>query len=905
MAYGYLIDPTRQFLDLNGKPIVGGWVEVFLHNTTTKYITFSDFSLTPNPFKIPIDIKGMTQANVIAATINAYDVYIYNSIGTLFASALNITIGGEGGGVVSVELPLKIVGDKVTNGGKDLSVTGENAWAEGAETTASGENSHAEGGGTTASGEHSHSEGFMTTASSGYSHAEGAGTKATNTASHAEGQDTTASGQASHAEGRGSEASGNYSHASGRGTRATNEGSHAVGRWNDDGDALFVVGDGTNNNQRHDAFKVDRNGDTWVSINGVLTKVTNLSGDQFVLVRSNMTTDFTNAEYQDCVDAVTAEKAVCVQFVMTGTTIQAQLTMITGGGTLVFEFTAENNHYRWEVAATSNAHSIELIGNIFGVPIFDTLQEAITNEYTLKSGDIFETNGFHTSGDGGAARYKVSSTGTANGMDIIQLSTGKFAVLQFDEWICPEQIGYKQDWNRVDVVPYIEHIISIGCQHIRLLSPYDGIGYWWKTKLTIGTMNVLGNNRGIRGFKLIGQGDWGAGNPSRYTYIRFVPSDASVTEMIDLKMRDVEIRDIDFEVYANDYQKLVDGIICTGYNSDENRFWEISNLRFNSFRNGIWLKGGIKWTISIKNCLFNYCVNGIQVYESSCMQMYFEELQFINCDTYGMYFNGNVLSAEFHCCNFGSLNTAVKMKVNADAYKYQNVLFTGCNFELDVNQDNMPAVYLDFYDPDHSDVRQNVTIENCHFTLAKSSMPVQPSGNRYIRLGTKTRLTLINNQILGTGESDFHPDFVTYPKKLWNENYLPTDGCIAEVGDNYAFDFPDELAPYTYRKFEAKCLTATGRRNPNQNGWSDCNTWIPEFNGQVKVCGVSTYDSPATQNLPITNTFGYLWVIGVIDGANPRLLQRYEAHNGNIYTRLGRGSGGVWTWDAWKTITAT
>ena len=83
-------------------------------------------------------------------------------------------------------------------------------------------------------------------------------------------------------------------------------------------------------------------------------------GDQFVLVRANMTTDFTNQEYQDCVDAVAAEQAVCVQFVMTGTTIQVQLTQITGSGTLVFEFTAEKYHYRWEVAEVSNAHTITL-----------------------------------------------------------------------------------------------------------------------------------------------------------------------------------------------------------------------------------------------------------------------------------------------------------------------------------------------------------------------------------------------------------------------------------------------------------------------------------------------------------------------------------------------------------------
>lgn len=183
------------------------------------------------------------------------------------------------------------------------------------------------------------------------------------------------------------------------------------------------------------------------------------SGDQFVLVRSNMTTDFTNAEYQDCIDAVTAEQAVCVQFVMTGSTIQAQLTTITGGGTLVFEFTSENYHFRWEVASTNNAHSIELKGNIFGVPIFDTLQDAIANEYTLKSGDIFETNGFYTIGDGGAARYLVSSTGTANGMDIITLAAGKYALFQWSNEVTPEQLGAVGDGSTDDTTVF-DYIIN-------------------------------------------------------------------------------------------------------------------------------------------------------------------------------------------------------------------------------------------------------------------------------------------------------------------------------------------------------------------------------------------------------------------------------------------------------------
>lgn len=95
-----------------------------------------------------------------------------------------------------------------------------------------------------------------------------------------------------------------------------------------------------------------------IRLDGVDTEIYVPSEKQFVLARSNMTTDFTNTEYQDCVDAVTAKKAVCVQFTMTGTTVQAQLTQIMGGGILVFELDAGEYHFRYEVSPTINAHYI-------------------------------------------------------------------------------------------------------------------------------------------------------------------------------------------------------------------------------------------------------------------------------------------------------------------------------------------------------------------------------------------------------------------------------------------------------------------------------------------------------------------------------------------------------------------
>ena len=143
--------------------------------------------------------------------------------------------------------------------------------AEGYSTTASGTNgSHAEGHYTTASGSSSHAEGHSTTASGTYgAHAEGYYTTASGESSHAEGDSTTASGNSSHAEGCSTTASGDYSHAGGYKTVAGDY-QYAVGKYNtsydgatSEGDttgSIFIVGVGTSEDARANAFRITNEG---------------------------------------------------------------------------------------------------------------------------------------------------------------------------------------------------------------------------------------------------------------------------------------------------------------------------------------------------------------------------------------------------------------------------------------------------------------------------------------------------------------------------------------------------------------------------------------------------------------------------------------------------------------------
>lgn len=169
-----------------------------------------------------------------------------------------------GTGLYGTVLPINTdENGNVTNNGNLLTVTGNNAWAEGERTEATAGRAH--------------SEGYMT--------------KASAADAHAEGSNTTASGDQSHAEGAGCTASGKASHAGGLSTRMSADGGTAIGKFNSDDTALFVVGDGTDNDNRSDAFKVDANGRTHIKNEaGNLVKVRGAGIATFTVTQTDVNT---------------------------------------------------------------------------------------------------------------------------------------------------------------------------------------------------------------------------------------------------------------------------------------------------------------------------------------------------------------------------------------------------------------------------------------------------------------------------------------------------------------------------------------------------------------------------------------------------------------------------------------
>ena len=133
--------------------------------------------------------------------------------------------------------------------------------AEGEQTKALGRGSHSEGYYTETEEEYSHAEGWKTVSRGLGSHAEGNTTQTIGNFSHAEGFGTTSKGACSHAEGMSTEAIGDKSHVEGFATRALEMYQHVEGMYNaDNPNALHIVGNGTSENARKNAFVVLKDG---------------------------------------------------------------------------------------------------------------------------------------------------------------------------------------------------------------------------------------------------------------------------------------------------------------------------------------------------------------------------------------------------------------------------------------------------------------------------------------------------------------------------------------------------------------------------------------------------------------------------------------------------------------------
>ena len=200
--------------------------------------------------------KTETDNAITAATSTKQDTLVS---GTNIKTINNQSILGEG------NITIEGGGGKAIEAGRGISITtGETADTVSFSlpiSAGTGTNSIIEGVGTFASGNYSHAEGGTTSAKGIASHAEGMNTRAKGVASHAEGSETYANGISSHAEGNGTITNNASEHASGQ----YNNSVSASTTFGDSGNTLFSVGNGTENEARHNAFEIRQNGDIYCS----------------------------------------------------------------------------------------------------------------------------------------------------------------------------------------------------------------------------------------------------------------------------------------------------------------------------------------------------------------------------------------------------------------------------------------------------------------------------------------------------------------------------------------------------------------------------------------------------------------------------------------------------------------
>lgn len=107
LQWAYLLCPTFELSNSEGKPLTNGYIELYIAGTRDKYYAASDFAGTLHPFQIPLDSLGSNI--VLVSPDNAYDIYVYNRFGNLVMSRYNVvpTNGAAGGGSSSSNISIE------------------------------------------------------------------------------------------------------------------------------------------------------------------------------------------------------------------------------------------------------------------------------------------------------------------------------------------------------------------------------------------------------------------------------------------------------------------------------------------------------------------------------------------------------------------------------------------------------------------------------------------------------------------------------------------------------------------------------------------------------------------------------------------------------------------------------
>ena len=259
-AKGVINGEVASTLSVTGTVVVGS------NLNANRAVLFTEQELTPEQAeqaRVNIKVVGESVAGqtFVPYTVEEIDGYNYNF-------HYEEPVVAQEGSEIFNDYNNIAAGFCSTASGYETQALGNYSVTNGWWTRADGQCAHAEGLLTRASGHFAHAEGTRTLASINNAHAEGDLTQATGRQSHSEGVQTVASGYCAHAEGSNSIASNYYSHAEGLGTISAGRNQTAMGKYNiSDTSSLVIVGNGSKDTTRSNAYKLDSKGNGWFAGN--------------------------------------------------------------------------------------------------------------------------------------------------------------------------------------------------------------------------------------------------------------------------------------------------------------------------------------------------------------------------------------------------------------------------------------------------------------------------------------------------------------------------------------------------------------------------------------------------------------------------------------------------------------
>lgn len=469
---------------------------------------------------------------------------------------------------------------------------------------------------------------------------------------------------------------------------------------------------------------------------------------------------------------VTYERLVLVDSPVIGGGWRSESQALAKKSDLIVDAPSDNRTY-----ARKNRTWVEVDGGISGPStVFKTVADM--QAASLNVGDVVETAGFYSVDDGGGAKYQIQSTGTANGMDLINLNNGKIAKLLIKGEGYPEQFGYKltaptvsggmYDFSNVpDLTPYIQRMFAVFCRNIKLhVTPGDFVKYVIKTTCELSHgVSISGAYKGYGG---------GAA-----TNLWFVPSSNSTKIMFNTTGRNVGLYNLVMKNNPTSSSGYND-TICINFDyvsSDKQatKDREFHEINIQGFKYGIYMPSvlgdnffGWHMTFSHVSMANNY-INAFLSGGIYCVD--FNNCYFGAADKYNVHVHGHPFTVKWDSCNFGTTyinDTIIKVEYedipNAHVdVRDLNLMFVNSQFELEkeVGDQTLPTGNRHiFFDIDDENYLQ-LTLDNCVFIITPLARESNYT-NRIISLGNKTQVKLLS--CIGPGVD------VDYPGNYFLEN---------------------------------------------------------------------------------------------------------------------------------------